>query len=87
VDIAPAVVAVHRHPSEEGLKEVVELLVLVICSPRVALTLVLRARAILLRSKTVVVGFFVSVNQYRVGVGDLFEDVLRSFMMSFVPSY
>lgn len=79
--------AVHWHSSEEGFKEVVELLVLIIFSPSVALALILRARTILLGSKTVVVGFFLGINQYRVGVGDFFEDFLRTFVMSFVPSY
>ena len=51
------------------------------------LALVLRARAILLGSKAVIVGFFLSVNEDRVGIGDFFEDILGAFVMTFVPSY
>lgn len=78
---------VHRHTSEERSKEIIELLVLEIFPSRMSLALVLRARAILLGSKAVVVGFFLSVNEDRVGIGDFFEDILGAFVMTFVPSY
>ena len=77
--------AVHRHSSEEGSKEIVELLVLEILSSRMTVALVLRTRAILLCSKTVVVSFFLSINEDRVSIRDFFEDFLCAFVMPFVP--
>ena len=77
--------AVHRHSSEEGSEEIVELLVLEIFSSRMTMALILGARAILLCSKTVVMSFFLSIDEDRVGIRDFFEDFLRAFVMPFVP--
>ena len=49
------------------------------------MALILGARAILLCSKTVVMGFFLSIDEDRVGIRDFFEDFLRAFVMPFVP--
>lgn len=84
VNIAPPIVTVHRHPSEEGSKEVIELLVLEILSSRVTLPLVLGAGTILLRSKSVVVCFFLGIDEHGVSVGDFLEDFLRAFVLIFV---
>ena len=85
VNIASPIVAVHRHSSEEGSKEIIELLVLEIFPSRMTMALVLGTRTILLGSKTVVMSFFLSINQDRVGVGDFLEDFLRAFVIPFVP--
>jgi hypothetical protein len=61
-------VAVHRHSSEEGSEEIVKLLVFEIFSSCVSLPLVLRARTILLCSKTVVVSFLLSIDEHRVSI-------------------
>lgn len=48
------------------------------------MALILGARAILLCSKTVVMSFFLSIDEDRVGIGHFFEDFLRALVLIFV---
>jgi hypothetical protein len=60
------VLPVHRHASEEGPEEIVELLELEVLL-RVLLA-VLRPRPLLLRAKPVIVGLLLGINEGGVGI-------------------
>lgn len=85
VDVPAPLLPVHRHPSEEGPEEVVELLVLGVLL--VVLLPVLRPWPFLLRSEAVVVGLLLCVDEDGVGVGDFFEDFFCACVDAGVPSY
>lgn len=85
VYVASAVVAVHRHPSEERPEDVVELLELIVLL--VVLLAVLRTGPLLLRTESIVVRPLLRIDQHRVGVGDLLEDLLGACVSREVPSY
>lgn len=85
VHVASAVVALHRHPSEKCPEDVVELLELIILL--VVLLAILRTRPLLLSPKSIIVRPLLRIDQHRVGVGHLLEDLLCPCITPEVPSY
>ncbi len=76
--------SVHRHPTKECTEYIIELLELLIL---VVLLAVLWTGSFLLRPKPIIVRPLLSIDEHRVGVGDLLEYILGACVMGGVPSY